>query len=247
MADSQEGSLSAKCSRSRWSGRRCSRLLNVSIQKQRKIASRVGHLTLEASLDSRRDVVLGLLGLVGSSAAWPQAQRVRLVGVLNRQVVTDADVRFFSGALRDLGWSLGSVTFVIRGAGQSLDRFPELARELVGRGVDLIMVPGGVSANLAAKQATTTIPILAIGVVDPVKYGLATSLAHPGGNVTGLTIAAVNAGKWIQLARELIPGATRIAAMADPANVSYAEYVHQFEVAAREAGIDLQLLPISSN
>ncbi len=81
------------------------------------------------------------------------------------------------------------MAFDYRWADQRYDRFPALAHELVGLGPDLIVVTTGVTAALAAKQATTTIPILAVAVADPVKFGLVASFARPGGNITGLANA----------------------------------------------------------
>jgi len=199
------------------------------------------------SMTGRRQVMLAAAGWVAALKTYAQTKsRVRVVGVLVRDTVADGDVQWFSGELSKLGWPLGSVTFEFRGAGEPLARFPELARELVGRGVDLIMVPGGTSAVLAAKDATNTIPILAIGMGDPIRYGLAKSLDQPSRNVTGIADSDLEQGKWLELSHELLPSATRIAVVADSSNVSYSGYSRGFENAARRLGLKLQMVPVAN-
>jgi putative ABC transport system substrate-binding protein len=177
------------------------------------------------------------------------AGRIRVVGVLgsNRPGEGGNDpFRVFVAALAELGWVEGlNFTFVYRGAEQGYETFPERARELVGLGVDLLVVTGGVTAALAAKQATATTPILAIGVADPVKFGLVASLARPGGNVTGFASTATDWGKYLELAREAIPGLERIAVVANPTNVGYADYVAANEAGARQLGLKLQMIPVA--
>lgn len=152
----------------------------------------------------------------------------------------------FIAALAELGWVEGkTITIVRRSAELRYDSFPERARDLVGLDVDLLVVNAGVTAALAAKQATTTIPILAIGVTDPVKFGLVASLARPGGNVTGFAATTTDWGKYLELAREAIAGANRIAVIANPTNVSYPDYVATNEAAARQLGLRLQMIQVS--
>jgi putative tryptophan/tyrosine transport system substrate-binding protein len=170
--------------------------------------------------------------------------RLRKIGILGSS--DDPAQAQFIVAMRGLGWEEGrTATYLYRSADQRNERYPELARELVANGVDLIMVTAGVTAALAAKQATTTIPILAVGVADPVKFGLVASLARPGGNVTGVTAPVPDWGKYVEIAREAVARSTRIAVIANPTSVVYRDYVEQNEAAARQLGVRLQMIPVA--
>nr|HET7858769.1 ABC transporter substrate-binding protein [Caldimonas sp.] len=197
----------------------------------------------------RRRLLLATSACLAPTLTFAQpAARTRVVGVLGNVHPDDPGdpFRLFVAALVELGWVEGrTVTFVYRGADQPYERFPELARELVRLGVDLIVVTAGVTAALAAKAATATIPILAIGVADPVKFGLVASLAHPGGNVTGFASTSTDWGKYLELTHEAVPGASRVAIIANPGNVGYADYAAANETAARQLGLRLQLLPVA--
>jgi putative ABC transport system substrate-binding protein len=198
----------------------------------------------------RRALLVASAVLLAPIAPYAQpGDRVRRIGILgNVAPVADGPnpLRVFVTALRDLGWIEGkTVAFDYRWAEQHYDRFPAQARELVGLGVDLIVVTAGVTAALATKQATTTIPIVAVAVADPVKFGLVASFARPGGNITGLAQPLADWGKWLELAREAVPGATRIAVIGNPTNIVYADYVAQNEAAARQLGLKLQMIPVA--
>ncbi|MEJ8827013.1 ABC transporter substrate-binding protein [Variovorax humicola] len=202
-------------------------------------------------MKSRRKLVLACCALVVPIAVNAQpAGRVRRIGVLGnvqQSAVASDLIPVFIAALRELRWNEGKeVSFEYRWADQHYERFPALARELVALNVDLIVVTSGVTATQAAKQATTSIPILAISLADPVKFGLVDSLARPGGNVTGLSQPLSNWGKFLELAREAVIGATRIAILANPTNVEYAHYVVQNEAAAKQLGLKLLILPVAS-
>jgi putative ABC transport system substrate-binding protein len=176
--------------------------------------------------------------------AW-SATRLRVIGMLGSSPQSDG-APLFAAALNDLGWREGrEVAFEYRGGEQPYERLLDFARDLVALHVDLIVVMAGVTAALAAKEATTTIPILAIGVADPVKFGLVTSLAHPGGNVTGLTGPLPEWGKYLELARDAVVGATRIAVLGNPTNVVYPSYVSENEMAARRLKVKLQMIPVA--
>jgi len=150
--------------------------------------------------------------------------------------------------LRDLVYVEGrNVVIDIRDAGGNLDRFPALAAELVSLNVDVVVV-GGTPQALAAKQATNTIPIVFSTVGDPVGSGLVTSLARPGGNVTGLSnLAPEMFGKHLDLLRQVVPGITRIAVLRDLRAVSDRTEKGLFKVAedaARSLGIRLQFVDV---
>jgi putative ABC transport system substrate-binding protein len=196
-------------------------------------------------MKSRRKLLFTACALVAATSSLAQPSgRMRVVGVLGNSGTEP--FRFFVAALAERGWIEGrTVTFVYRGAEQGYEAFPERARELVALPVDLIIVTAGVTAALAAKQATSTIPIMAIGVADPVKFGLVTSLARPGGNVTGFASTATDWGKYLELTREVMPGLQRLAVIANPTNVGYADYVNANEAAARQLGMKLQMIEVS--
>ena len=147
-------------------------------------------------------------------------------------------------ALRELGYIEGqNIAIEYRYAEGKLDRFPELAAELVRLKVDIIVVAGGTTLIQAAKNATKTIPIVMAGAgTDPVEAGLVESLARPGGNVTGLTILARElGGKRLELLKEAVPKLARVAVLYDPAiPASVLEVKEVLPVAARALGLTIQ-------
>ncbi len=147
--------------------------------------------------------------------------------------------------LRTLGWAEGrNLTIEYRSAEGKPELFGQLARELVALNVDLI-VAVTVNAAIAAKNATSSIPIVMVNAPDPVKFGLVASLARPGGNVTGLALPAIDWGKWLELAQQVIPGVSRISVIANSDNRVYADYVAQNQDAATRLGLRLQMLPVT--
>jgi len=197
----------------------------------------------------RRRLMLASMALLSPALSRAQpAGRPRVMGILvaARPAGGNDPMLMFIAALAELGWVDGkTITIVRRSAELRYDSFPERARELVDVGVDLLVVNAGVTGTLAAKQATSTIPILAIGVADPVKFGLVATLARPGGNVTGFAATTTEWGKYLELAREAVPSAGRVAVIANPTNVSYQDYVTANESAARQLGFLLQMIPVS--
>src|SRR5262245_24157279 len=190
----------------------------------------------------RRDFIL----LLGGAAAWPlaaRAQQGRLprVGTL---VLTGTDAQVLGNelreGLRELGYVEGqNFVFEVRSADGNADRLPELAAELVGLPVDVIVATFTPCA-LAAKQATTTIPIVMAAVADPIGAGLVQSLARPGGNVTGFSnMAAEKAGKSIELLQETLPSLRRVAVLANPADPFTRPLLEQVHLAGRTAGIEI--------
>jgi putative ABC transport system substrate-binding protein len=134
-----------------------------------------------------------------------------------------------------------------RWAENQMDRLPALATDLVRRQVAVIATTG--SAVFAAKAATTTIPIVFISAEDPVRLGLVASLARPGGNLTGINIFNVElTGKRVQILHELVPAATRVAVLVNPAFASNAETtLRDVEPAARAMGLQIQVLNASTS
>ena len=148
--------------------------------------------------------------------------------------------------LRQLGYVEGkNVVFEVRSAEGKFDRFPALADELVRLKVDVILATS-MSEILAAKNATRTIPIVFMTAGDPVAAGVIDSLAHPGGNLTGFTeIAAVLAGKRLELLKETVPKLTRVAFLWNPSEGSPQNW-KESQVSARELGLQLHSMEVSS-
>jgi putative ABC transport system substrate-binding protein len=170
------------------------------------------------------------------------ATRVYRIGYLSaptRESVQGVLAAFLQ-ALRDLGWVEGkNLVIEYRWADGKVERLPAMAAELVRLKVDLIVAPATSSA-LAAKEATRVIPIVMMFANDPVALGLVASLRHPGGNVTGTTFTAGSEifGKQLQILKEVVPSATRIALLSNAADPN-AIQIKEVEVAARSMGLRL--------
>jgi putative ABC transport system substrate-binding protein len=145
--------------------------------------------------------------------------------------------------MRRLGHVRGkNVAAEYRSAQGNSEKLPGLAAELAGLKVNVI-VAAGTQASLAAKKATATIPVVMVGVADPVGSGLVASLARPGGNVTGTsTVATDVVGKQLALLRELRPGVSRVAILWNPANPAFDQQLREAKAAATKLGIGLQLI-----
>ena len=196
-------------------------------------------------MDRRKFVTgLGLILAAPLAADAQQTGKVRRVGYLSAGSRSDRYPDVFRQGLRDLGWVEGQ-NIVIEGrwAEGRYDRLPDLAAELVRLKVDVI-VANPTPAAAAAKKATGTIPIVIISVGDPVGQGFITSLARPGGNVTGLSysVGLEITGKQLELLKETIPKVRRVAILTNPGNLSHALSIREAKVAARSLGVQLQLL-----
>jgi ABC-type uncharacterized transport system substrate-binding protein len=197
----------------------------------------------------------GVLG--GAVAAWPLAARAQqptmpVIGLLDpRSPDTLADrLRGFRQGLKDASFVEGqNAAIEYRWAENQMDRLPELAADLVRRQVTVIVTPGGLASALAVKAATTTIPVVFIVADDPVKLGLVASLARPGGNLTGINFFSGElTAKRLELLRELVPTATRVAVLVNPANAANAEATsRQAETASRALGLQIQVFNASTS
>jgi putative ABC transport system substrate-binding protein len=192
-------------------------------------------------------LILSLLVVPFAAAAAQPPAKVPRVGYLSPGSSADP-VRLrrfevFRQGLRELGYVEGqNIALESRWAEDTYERYPALAADLVRVPVDVIVAVGG-AATQAAQQATRTIPIVMSAVIDPVGSGLVPSLAHPGGNVTGLSMMAPDlVGKQLEMLKELVPGVSQVALLWNPANPGSAPQLREAEAAARAAGVRLHTL-----
>jgi len=198
----------------------------------------------------RRDFIEGIVGAV---TAWPLAGRaqqrsgkIHRIGLLTRK--TDASVANQINALRhglrDLGWVEGtSISIEYRDADGQLDHLRALAAELVALNVDVI-VTVDTPPTLAAKQATSIIPIVVAVSADPVGAGLVSSLAHPGGNTTGLALLAPETDqKGLEFLKQTLPKTNRVVMIVDPKNPGMMLRLKAIQSAAPKLAIELQSIP----
>jgi len=186
-------------------------------------------------------LALGFLVVPLAAVAQPPTHVYR-IGVLSALGTTPRDpmVEAFLEGMRALGYVEGQ-NFVLeyRGAAGQYERFPDFAAELVRLQVD-VNVTGVTPAALAAKQATTTIPIVMAGIGDPVGSGLVASLARPGGNVTGLAVLQPEVPrKQLEILKEALPTVSHVAVLWNPANPSAALMMRETDVAAQALGVQV--------
>jgi putative ABC transport system substrate-binding protein len=202
----------------------------------------------------RRRELITLLGGAAASlplAALAQQPAMPVIGFLDSRSpeAMEDRLRGFHRGLRDAGYVEGeNITIIYRWAETQFDRLPMLATELVSRHVAVITASGGAEVSFAAKAATTTIPVAFLSGVDPVRLGLVASLARPGGNLTGINFFALESeAKRLELLRELVPTAIRLAVLVNPANPVNAEStVKDVEPAARSVGLQIQVVKASN-
>jgi putative tryptophan/tyrosine transport system substrate-binding protein len=202
-------------------------------------------------LDLKRRDFITLIG--GAAVAWPlaaraqQPARVPTIGFLGSATPATQGlwVTAFVQRLRELGWVEGhNLAIDYRWAEGRSGRFTEIAAEFVRLKVDVI-VAATTPAALAAKQATSVIPIVFAGVSDPVGTGLVASLARPGANVTGLSnLISDTGGKRLEFLREVVPGLRRLAIMANVSNPAVALQVGEVQPAARTFGLEVAILEV---
>ncbi len=204
--------------------------MNVVSRQWSVVSKRIFRIALSA-----------LLFALCSSAGAQQSKKVPRIGYLGAGSRSSAVVEAFQQGLRDLGYIEGqNITIEYRSTEGMAERLPNLAAELVQLNVDIIVV-GGSPATQAAKNATKTIPIVMTNVTDPVGVGLVASLAHPGGNVTGLSnVGSDLAGKQLELLKETSPKVSRVAVISDSAIPGNALWLGEMKVAAEALRITLQ-------
>jgi ABC-type uncharacterized transport system substrate-binding protein len=203
----------------------------------------------------RREIIALLGGAV--AATWPLSARAQqlampVIGFLDPRSpegVTER-LRGLRQGLKETGHVEGeNLTIEYRWAENQMDRLPELAADLVRRQPAVIIASGGRDATLAAKAATTTIPILFLTGEDPVRLGLVASLARPGGNLTGINFFNTElVTKRLELLRELVPGAKRVAVLVNPVDTANTDStLRAIEPAARAIGLKIQILTASTS
>jgi putative ABC transport system substrate-binding protein len=226
-------------------------LTRQSILLRKKMDARVkpahDESTIRAGVVGRRD----FMALLGGAAAWPLAARAQQrsskiprIGIIDDAPIWDP----FRQGLRDLGYIDGqTVAFEYRSAEGKPDRLAAAASELAGLSVDVIAT-SRTAAAAAAKQATTTIPIVMLAIGDPVRSGLVASLARPGANITGNTILGPEiAAKRLQLFKEVIPTVSRIAFLWNPNNASHAAYLEEWKAAAAVLRVRMLFVAVGSS
>jgi putative ABC transport system substrate-binding protein len=194
--------------------------------------------------------------LLGGAAAWPiaaraqQAERVRLIGVLVASAADDsvfqARVAAFQQGLAQLGWTDGrNVRLDIRWATTNADALRRHAAELAALAPDVLVAATGTATTAPLLQATRTVPIVFVIVIDPVGAGFVASLARPGGNATGFTMFEYGlSGKWLELLKQVAPGVTRAAVLRDP---TIASGIGQFAaIQAVAPSLAVELSPIDA-
>ena len=198
----------------------------------------------------RRRAFLSVFG--GAVAAWPLRARAApgkrpIIGFLlpGTQAAYAAWIASFTQRMRELGWRDGNnVEITYRATEGFKERYAEIAAEFVNAKVDVIVTSGS-EGVVAAKQATSAIPIVFAATADPVAIGLVQSLARPGGNVTGLSAESTDfAGKEVELLRELVPGLQRLAILTNADSPGMMAETAKVQAAAQVAGLDVVTLAV---
>jgi putative ABC transport system substrate-binding protein len=192
-------------------------------------------------------VIFALLQFVASWAEAQAAAKVWRIGYLDQgsKAINGAFLDGLRQGLRELGWVEGrNIVIEARFAEGKTEQLPALAADLVRLKVDLIAT-STTPAALAAKQATTTTPIVIGFAADPVGSGIVASLAHPGGNITGWTHQGLELrGKYLELLKEAVPSATRFGVFWNPANQVHKPSLKVIEAAAKRLNVELQTIPV---
>jgi len=195
---------------------------------------------------NRRDTVLALLALSAAplTAGAQQTGKVHRIGLLRVGSPPPGFIEPFRQGLRELGYVEGQSIIIEYGLAENVAQLPELAARLLRLKVD-VLVASGTPSVVPARNATSTVPVVFVAAIDPVATGVVTSLARPGGNITGVSAVHADAvGKRVQLLKELLPKASRIAFMVRATSPATAQYVKEAELAARTLGMQLQILAV---
>ncbi len=207
------------------------------------MAVRVGAFVLLAVLSAPASFVSGPVG--DAHAQQQPAGKVYRIGFLSQGQPPKAQFEALQQGLRERGYVEGrNLVWELRLTDGSLDQLPQFAEELVRLKVDVILGRAS-SGAMAAKRATTSIPIVFFAVYAPVEIGLVPNLGHPGGNITGVAVNASDmAGKRVQLLKELVPRLKRVAMLSHPPHPTNAMQLQGAEAAARTLGVQLEAVPV---
>jgi putative ABC transport system substrate-binding protein len=202
-------------------------------------------------MDRRRFLLTSLAGAVAAPlAVEAQQARVPRIGFIEAGALSSNRhfLEAFRQGLRELGYVEGrNITVEDRWADGRSERFPALLTELIRLGVDVI-VQASTPGAVAAKRATSTIPVVFWGVTDPVGLGLVASLGRPGGNLTGLALAVEEgfAGKWLEMFKQAVPAASQVAVMWNPEAPGLERRAAELATGAARLGLTLHELPVRS-
>jgi putative ABC transport system substrate-binding protein len=195
-------------------------------------------------------VLFSFLSLVISAAEAQQPQKVPRIGFLCAppSATVSARVESFRRGLRELGYTEGQNLLVeYRYAEGKFERLPDLAADLVRLNVDVLVAAGGMQAFRAAKNATTTIPIVVTGASDPVGNGLIASLARPGGNLTGLSLGGPELyGKRLELLKDTVPKVSRVAFFWHLSASDTRLHLKEVDASAKGLGLQIQVFEVQS-
>jgi putative tryptophan/tyrosine transport system substrate-binding protein len=189
-------------------------------------------------------VLLGTLLVPAGASGQQSFAQIGILSPLSSAAITSPSFEALRGALHDLGYVEGkNVRFVYRWANSTPERLATFARELASLKVDLIFSGPGTPTAIAAKAATSTIPIVFVGVGDAVGTGIVESLARPGGNATGLVNQSQDiAGKQLEMLHAAIPRLSRVAVLWRPSNPSYKNLLRRFDDVVRATGVQVVLV-----
>jgi putative ABC transport system substrate-binding protein len=200
----------------------------------------------------RRDFIK----VIGGTVAWPlavhaqqsSAQRVGVLSPLSPSAAASPSFEIFRKTLLDLGYVEGrSISLEYRWADGDPARLAAFAAELVDLKVDVIFCGPGTPTAIAAQKASRTIPIVFVGAGDAVGAGLVASLAHPGGNATGLVNQSQDiAGKQLEILKEAVPNLSRMGVLWRPSNPSYRNLIRRFDEAVRTTGVEVVLISVET-
>jgi putative tryptophan/tyrosine transport system substrate-binding protein len=200
----------------------------------------------------RREFIAGLGGAVASAVAWPLAARAQqpalpVIGLLSGGRLTADNQTGYRSGLAETGFVEGrNIAIEYRNADNQYDRLPRLVADLIGRKVAVIATTGAAPV-VAAKAATSTIPIVFAMGEDPVALGLVTSFNRPGGNVTGVAfLSSTVVAKRLEQLHELVPQATVVAALVNPKNPNAEISTKDAQDAARKLGVEIHILNAST-
>jgi putative ABC transport system substrate-binding protein len=200
------------------------------------------------SVMNRRTFLSGLtVGTLATplAAEAQQAGKVYRIGFLRAGHPPESYIEALQQGLREQGYVPGqNVVVELRATDGSADQLPGLAEELMRSRIDIVLASAALAA-MAVKRTTVSVPVVFVGVVDPVGLGLVASLARPGGNITGLAAGAADlAGKRLELLRAIVPRLRRVAVLSHPANPANPIQLKGAQAAARTLGVQIELVPI---